>query len=311
MRTRDRPLLLERALESVFAQTLTDYVLVVVNDGGDAAAVERLVQGRAEIIHHPAPLGMQAASNAGIRGSRSEYVVIHDDDDTWDPRFLELTSRHLEETGAMGVIATTDKVVERIVDGRIEVVETARLHPELRFVNLYAMCFENYATPISFLYRRQVYETIGLYDEELDSAGDWDFGLRFLLHWEIEFLPTPEALAFYRHRPEGADANSVYTDRHRRAENLVANRYLRRDLEAGRTGLGLIVNTLRYQHERERVLLEESRRAGHERAEHLAGRLWELEEHLRELDRSLTPAARTRSYLRFLGSLPSRIARRE
>src|SRR5947208_717937 len=129
MRTRDRPLFLERALLSVVNQTYTDYELVVVNDGGDPVAVDQLVErhvppepARVRAVHHREPAGLYSPPNAPIRETSSTFVAIHDDDDAWHPSFLERTTRHLRETGAMGVVVTTDKVVETVEDGRIATV---------------------------------------------------------------------------------------------------------------------------------------------------------------------------------------------
>jgi glycosyltransferase involved in cell wall biosynthesis len=316
MRTRDRPLLLERALRSVAGQTFTDYELVVVNDGGDPAPVDELVArhvpARARVVHHREALGLFSPPNAPIRDTDSTFVAIHDDDDTWHPDFLARTTAHLDETGAMGVVVTTDKIVERIAGDRIETTERVRLHPQLRFVNLYAMCFENHATPIAFLYRREAYESVGGYDESLETVADWDFAIRFLSRYEIEHLQTPEALAYYHHRLETDDAqlNVVYKDRHRRAENLLANRYLREDISSGRPGLGLVMNALRYGYGSQEALFERYKDAADERVDYLADCVRKVDERLMDLQHAVTPAQRLKSDLRFVGSLPRRAVRR-
>src|SRR5581483_6120150 len=114
--------------------------------------------------------GLFSPPNAPIRESGSTFVVVHDDDDTWDPEFLAETTHHLVDTGAMGVVATADKVIERIDDDRITTLEQTRLYPELRFFSLYEMCFVNYAAPIAFLYRREAYDAVGGYDESLETV---------------------------------------------------------------------------------------------------------------------------------------------
>jgi glycosyltransferase involved in cell wall biosynthesis len=316
MRTRDRPLFLERALGSVLSQTFGDFEAIVVNDGGDAAAVERAVakrdDPRVRMLHIAESSGMEAASNRALRESDSTYVAIHDDDDTWAPGFLEQMTGLLDETGAMGAIGTTDRVVERVEDGRIVRVEQQRLFPELRFVNLYRMCLENYATPICFLYRRAALETIGYYDEELLSAGDWEFALRFLSSYEIELLRTPDALAFYHHRPDADEGvvNAVHTDRHARFENLVANRLLRADLAAGRFGLGTIVNAVRYRREWDESLFARGQRASNTQVEYVADCVRKVDERLMALQEAVTPSERLKADLAFLRTLPGRVARR-
>jgi glycosyltransferase involved in cell wall biosynthesis len=319
MRTRDRPLLFERALGSVLGQTYSDLELVVVNDGGDAEQVDELVRrhsapgpARVRVVHHREPLGLRSPPNAPIRESRSRFVAIHDDDDTWDPGFLEQTIGLLATTGAMGVVATTDRVVERVEDGRIHRVEQSRLHPGLRHLNLYELCFENLATTISFVYRREAYDALGGYDESLGTVADWDFAIRFLTRFDIELLRTPEALAFYHYRPEAAgdDLNSVYGDRHGWAENALANRYLRADLESGRLGLGLVMNVLRHEYKAREAVFEHEGAAADSRTEYVAAGIGRVDSRLAEIQFSLTPGQRLQAYLAYGLSLPRRLARR-
>ncbi len=83
-RTKNRPILLKRAELSVFNQTRKDYEWIVVNDGGSPIAPSANF-----VIQYPRSKGMEAASNIGISTASRKYVVIHDDDDSWNPQFLE------------------------------------------------------------------------------------------------------------------------------------------------------------------------------------------------------------------------------
>ena len=101
-RTKDRIPLLKRALESISDQTFRDFIWVVVNDGGERAGVDDIVAEarrrgiETRLLHHEKSLGMEAASNAGIRACDSEYIAIHDDDDSWKSAFLERTVDFLD-----------------------------------------------------------------------------------------------------------------------------------------------------------------------------------------------------------------------
>ena len=75
-RTKNRELLLNRALASVSSQTFRDFVWVIVNDGGERAPVEEIA-GKAstsgievKVLHHEKSLGMEAASVAKPSVSR-------------------------------------------------------------------------------------------------------------------------------------------------------------------------------------------------------------------------------------------------
>ncbi|MBE9593899.1 MAG: glycosyltransferase family 2 protein, partial [Proteobacteria bacterium] len=102
-RTLNRPILLRRAAQSILNQTFEDYIWVVVNDGGEKEpindAVSNFPEDKVIVIHNPTRVGMEAASNIGLKSSESEYVVIHDDDDTWHPEFLKKTVSYLDARG--------------------------------------------------------------------------------------------------------------------------------------------------------------------------------------------------------------------
>lgn len=130
-RTKNREILLDRAIRSVMQQTLDDLHMVIVNDGGDPGPVDDLVkghqdiiEGRVTVVHHPESKGMEAASNAGIRAVDSRYVTLLDDDDSWHPTFLERTTRQMAESGNPGVVTATRIFVERVDRGDIRLLES-------------------------------------------------------------------------------------------------------------------------------------------------------------------------------------------
>ena len=88
-RTKNRPVLLRRAIESVLGQTHADWIHAIVNDGGDPAPVDLLAaeyaaryRGRLKVIHHAKSMVMQNASNAALRATESEFATVHDDDNS-------------------------------------------------------------------------------------------------------------------------------------------------------------------------------------------------------------------------------------
>lgn len=252
-RTRNRPLMLARALDSVSGQTFRDLAWVIVNDGGEPGAVDSIAGlGRQRglsttVFHHQQSRGMEAASNAGIHASASEFIVIHDDDDSWQPEFLDSCVRFLIASHRYaGVVTQSTKVEEEVLPERIRIVARSPFNPDLLSIYLHEMAQENTFPPISFLYRRSALDTVGLYAEELPVLGDWDFNLRFLQHYDIGVIP--KALANYHHRRNVAEtasqyANSLYAgqSRHIEYDAIIRNQLLRRDLAQGTVGLGWLV----------------------------------------------------------------------
>ncbi len=221
-------------------QTFCDWTHVIVNDGGNAQELNLLLkefecryEGRLKIFHNSESLGMQNASNLGIEGVASEFIVIHDDDDSWHPEFLDSCVSYLDEAGPesiyQGVISQTEKIGEEIVSfGEIKEYSRDGYLPCLS-ISLFRTAFENPFAPIAFVFRRSAYSRIGPFDQKFDVVGDWDFNLRFLKRFDIGVLSRKLAYYHWRRREDGASfPNTVTKGRleHEVRANSLKNHYL-------------------------------------------------------------------------------------
>jgi teichuronic acid biosynthesis glycosyltransferase TuaG len=99
------------AIESVQAQTRTDWELIVVNDcstDDTAAIVERFAAAdpRIRLINLDANMGAPAGPrNIAARAARGQYLALLDADDLWHPQKLDLQLGAIERTGARFVSA--------------------------------------------------------------------------------------------------------------------------------------------------------------------------------------------------------------
>ncbi len=259
-RTRSRPVFLARAVEGVLAQSYENWEHIIVNDGGDAGTVEKLLTpfaeryaGRLKLIHLPRQCGMQVAANTALAQACGEFVTIHDDDDDWHPDYLAATVNFLAEKGPespyRGVVTQTVRVWEDVdAAGRIAEVSREPYQP-LAEVNLFRVGYENPFPPVAFLYRRAVHEEIGLFNPAYSYAADLDFNLRFLARWEIGVIPRP--LAYYHWRRSAGETafhNTVTaeSDVHGRLLNEWLNAALRSESGGDPARLGLAMNLARY-----------------------------------------------------------------
>lgn len=261
-RTKDREIFLRRALQSVGNQTFSDYVHVIVNDAGNPSKVDKLVdylddeqKAKTQVFHRESPSnGPDTIFNESIDRVDSDYFVIHDDDDTWHPDFLKKTVEHLDERPEIAaVVVRTNRIDEVINDDKITKKRTSPWMPDLKVISLYRQCIDNQFTPISTLFRRSMYRSIGKFDDSLPVVGDWEFGIRLLLKYDADFVDSQVALANYHHRKKiGSKTDSVSgKDMHRVYTNIVANRYLRQEINEGRLGLGYIMSSLKYEEQRQ------------------------------------------------------------
>ena len=332
VRTKDRPRFLRRALANIAEQTFTDYTVCVINDGGDESATRAILQASplAHLLEGDAPRltllttgggNMEAASNAGLAATDSEFVAIHDDDDLWAPEFLERTVGALRASDAL--ICST-RVVERYEretpEGEFEVYEERIFHDGLPGFGLQFLYRTNRAVPIGILYRRRLHELVGFYDESLPVVGDWEFNLRAAAVTEV--LLVDEPLAYWSLRPEadGADANSVQRQaEHARFDASVRARAIRDDLRSGgRPGPYLYQAHLMADLERRvidghdltRESLDLLRSLG-ERLERIEARQAAMDARQRELEaRFAADRSRGRGALRTLSSAARSLARR-
>jgi glycosyltransferase involved in cell wall biosynthesis len=254
-RTKERPLLLRRAAESIASQTYQNLVWVVINDAGDIAQIKQILENslvdprKILLIDKKSSTGMEAASNLGISASQSAYIAIHDDDDSWAPDFLEKTVEFLASRagGAYGgVISKVVYVSEEIVSSGIIEHARAPYNDWVRSVDLVEMARENFFPPIAFLFRRQIYEKVGAFNEDLPVLGDWFFNLEFLLYADIGLIET--TTAFYHHRDLGFSArsysNSVIAEakKHQEFANIARNRFFRKYISTKPAAAALLVS---------------------------------------------------------------------
>ena len=220
-RTRNRDLFLRRAAQSVLGQRKAPaWEWIVVNDGGDPQVAEAVLDpfrkelaGRLQLLHIDKSKGMEHASNQGIERATGEFLVIHDDDDSWDPAFLLKMTAELDAPAnrdAGGVVCHSIRIVETVGDNSLKEQLRHPFNDDLTDLSFWDVLQQNRFPPISFLFRRSLCDTVGPFNENLPVLGDWEFNLRVLARHRLVVLP--EALAFYHHRLSPADpahANSI------------------------------------------------------------------------------------------------------
>ncbi|QWW20293.1 glycosyltransferase family 2 protein [Schaalia sp. 19OD2882] len=250
MRTKDRTILLDRALADCAAQTFTDWELVIVNDGGSPTEVDSLLlahahslAGRARVIHNAESRGMETASNQAISQSTGTYVCIHDDDDTWAPTFLDTCASFLRANPDLGGVAVrTEIVLEKIGKRRVSELGRFAAFPHIHHFSMSALLKSNIAVPISCMYPRAVIEDLGGFRDDLPVVGDWEFHIRLAVKYEVGFIDG-KPLAFWHQRPtqKGVLGNSVFAGAqdHAYFEMRVRDEYLRE--YAQKNGVGILL----------------------------------------------------------------------
>lgn len=94
MTTWRRTPFLREALDSLFAQTIKDFEIVLVVDGGEPPSLPD--DSRLRVVVREQNGGYPAALNTGLDHIRGRYVTVLDDDDLYEPDRLESGLRSME-----------------------------------------------------------------------------------------------------------------------------------------------------------------------------------------------------------------------
>lgn len=233
IRTKDRPLFVVRALRSVLAQTSASWHMVLVNDGGDAAALKPALQApdlaaaptqaRLTVMNLPSSIGRSAAFNRGAKALATEFVCCLDDDDSWEPDFLASLLALHDATKALapdlgGVAALVTAVREDIVPGPggdsiVKLGEDDLPHSFKRtdfFLNPIAYAtYRHDLYPVQWMLNREAVLAVGGFPEDFDVMEDRAFMTRFVQRWRVAILDRKLAYHHRRVRRTGDTQQSV------------------------------------------------------------------------------------------------------
>ena len=105
---------LEYCIESILAQTITNYEMILIDDGStdhSPSICDRYAEKHPQIfVFHQTHLGVADTRNIGLKYSKGDYVVFVDSDDYINPKMLEILYNHLLEFKADISICSFEKV---------------------------------------------------------------------------------------------------------------------------------------------------------------------------------------------------------
>jgi len=185
---------LQRAIDSVLAQTYSDVEIVVIDDGSTDGSPAMLREyGDRLRVHHQANCGnVGLVRNTGIDRSHGEFVAFLDQDDWWLPEKLALQVQAMRASDSIGLVHTA--VTDFDDDG---CSESGLLNPDAHPERITGRCFEELllGNPMynsSVMVRRSALNEVGLCDLQIpgNTVQDYDLWLRLAQVFEFAFIPA-------------------------------------------------------------------------------------------------------------------------
>lgn len=174
VRTKDRPVLLSRALDSLKAQIYRNHMdVVVVNDGGctisDVVEKYRGEFWRLEVVDIPVCRGRAAAANVALIHAQGRFINFLDDDDEFDPIHLQAFIGSWRRNNDIEVFYRGVRVLS-------DAGEKIRDYNEPYDPSF--LVYANYIPIHAVTFSRRFVDIGCRFDESLEFFEDWDFWIQ-------------------------------------------------------------------------------------------------------------------------------------
>lgn len=195
------------AIESVIAQTHTDWELLIVNDGSTDDTLKRVAQfndQRIKILSQ-ANQGVASARNTGLDLATGEFIAFLDSDDLWLPSKLEKQINIFASSGSdVGLVYTKYRgfTTDSLVTHRLGFDGVGLLNN-----SYYSLLVMDFIPTLTVMIRALVLRQVGRFREDLRGVEDWDFWIRIKKTYEIKKIN--EELALYRISPDSLSGNKI------------------------------------------------------------------------------------------------------
>jgi glycosyltransferase involved in cell wall biosynthesis len=185
----------KNAIESILAQDFQDFEILVVDDGctdQSRAVVSTIESASLRILTHEQNKGLSAARNTGIREAQGSQLAFLDADDVWQPNYLSTIHELIQRFPETHLWATN---YEEVYADEVFIVHKnpAFQQDELTVVGDFFAC--NVGKPIyfpsSFCAAKEVFDTVGYYDESITYAEDVDLNIRANTRFKLAYANKP------------------------------------------------------------------------------------------------------------------------
>jgi glycosyltransferase involved in cell wall biosynthesis len=210
------------SIESILAQTFSDFEFIILDDGSSDGSVDLLQEwaqrdARIQLHQTEKRLGLSGSSNAVVAKARTPIIARMDGDDVAHPDRLRRQWEVLQSNSDVVVVGT-------LCNGIDASGEVVRPRDRWRLVRKSAYIPFPHG---SAMFRRSAFDAVGGYDESVLRAEDQDLFTRMMAQGRV--MTLPDLLYSYRYHTSNSTLfNSIREvgENHRENGNALAMYYM-------------------------------------------------------------------------------------
>jgi glycosyltransferase involved in cell wall biosynthesis len=184
---------IRRTIESIQAQTMNDFEIVIVDDASKddtVGVIESVGEPRLRVIRNARNRGIGGAKNVGIENARGRYIAFLDSDDTWERVKLATQLAALSPSEEERPLSFTAFWVHRAGSEKTVCRQPRNYGTWLQSI----LMGETLSLGSTLLATRRCFDTVGGFNEGLRRLQDRDWTLRYFRYWD-EFHVIDEPLS--------------------------------------------------------------------------------------------------------------------
>lgn len=186
------------AIESILAQTFSDFEILLVDDGSTDSSVNRIrsySDPRIRLVCNERNLGIPKTRNKGVELARGQYMAMLDSDDRAYPSRLEKQVAFLDNHPEYAQVGSWCRMMDK--DGRLlkKIKRQPVLSDDIHAQFLFRCAMSNR----SIMARTAILQEYG-YRNDFPRCQDYELHVRLTKHYKVGNLP--ECLVYGRIHPQ-------------------------------------------------------------------------------------------------------------
>lgn len=179
---------LKKTIESVFSQTCKEFEYLII-DGGSTDGSVAYIESKSDAIDYwisEPDKGIYNAMNKGIELATGEYILfINSGDHLFSNKVVKSAEKYLQ---SYDVIYFNLQIISE--DNRFKIHS---LPDKLKFSDFF---IDSWPHPSTFT-KRELFDKVGLYDENLKIFSDWKFMILALFKYQCSYLKVDKILSTF------------------------------------------------------------------------------------------------------------------